>query len=322
MHDSPLAFDPPSAPDLATHRTLRRIKWRYASPIIFVHLVALLACAPWLFSWTGVFLALLGCYVFGGLGMNVGYHRLLTHRSFACPRWLERSLAILGVCCMEESPAVWAAWHRQHHHAADKERDPHSPLRSFVWGHVGWLMIKSDNADAGPLKKRYAPDLVSDPFYVWLETSDNWIKVALVSWVVIFATGFAWGSFSGGSKSDAAQFGASLVVWGGAVRTVLVWHITWSVNSVTHLWGYRNYETPDNSRNNILIGLLAGGEGWHNNHHAAPTSARHGHRWWEFDAAWLTIRIFMLLGIATRVCLPSPNLAATFKPRAKAGPTT
>ena len=92
----------------------------------------------------------------------------------------------------------------------------------------------------------------------------------------------------------------------------LVWHITWSVNSVTHLWGYRNYETPDNSRNNIVIGLLAGGEGWHNNHHAAPTSARHGHHWWEVDASWLTIRVLMLLGLATKVCLPSPNLDATF----------
>lgn len=117
--------------------------------------------------------------------------------------------------------------------------------------------------------------------------------------------------------ADALQFGSSLVVWGAAVRTVLVWHITWSVNSVTHLWGYRNYETPDNSRNNILIGLLAGGEGWHNNHHAAPTSARHGHKWWEFDVTWLSIRVFMLLGLATNVCLPSPNLATTFKSRGK-----
>ena len=125
----------------------------------------------------------------------------------------------------------------------------------------------------------------------------------------------------GGAIPDAVQFGSSLVVWGAAVRTVLVWHITWSVNSVTHLWGYRNYETPDNSRNNILIGLLAGGEGWHNNHHAAPTSARHGHHWWEFDLAWLTIRVFMLLGLATKVSLPSPNLAATFKSRAKSAPT-
>jgi fatty-acid desaturase len=320
MHDNPMAGDPGRTAAVASQATWR-IKWRYASPIILIHLIALLACFPWLFSWTGVLLAVLGCYVFGGLGMNVGYHRLLTHRSFSVPLWLERSLAILGASCMEESPTVWAAWHRQHHHVADKGQDPHSPLTSFVWGHIGWLMIKSENADAGQLKARYAPDLVGDAFYAWLEASDNWIKVALASWAIFFAAGFAAASFSGGTMSDAAQFGLSLVVWGAAVRTVLVWHLTWSVNSVTHLWGYRNYETPDNSRNNILIGLLAGGEGWHNNHHAAPTSARHGHHWWEFDISWLTIRVLMILGLATEVCLPSPNLAETFKSRTKAGPT-
>lgn len=297
-----------------------RIKWRYALPIIFVHLIALLACLPWVFSWTGVVFAALGQFVFGGIGMNVGYHRLLTHRGFVCHKWLERSLAILGACCLEESPTVWAAWHRLHHHAADKDHDPHSPLASFLWGHIGWLMIKSDNADAGPLKKRYAPDLMGDPFYEWLEASDNWIKVALLSWAIFFVVGYTAATLRGGSALDAAQFGASLVVWGAAVRTVLVWHITWSVNSVTHLWGYRNYETPDNSRNNVLIGLLAGGEGWHNNHHAAPTSARHGHKWWEFDAAWMTIRALMLLGLATNVSLPSPNLTAIFKSRGESRP--
>ena len=315
MYDNPMAGDPARAPALASRRTWR-IKWRYASPIILIHLVALMACLPWLFSWTGVLLAVLGCYVFGGLGMNVGYHRLLTHRSFSCPRWMERSLAILGACCLEESPTVWAAWHRQHHHTADKELDPHSPLASFLWGHIGWLMVKTDNADAGKLKTRYAPDLVADPFHGWLEASDNWIKVALLSWAAFFAAGFAAVTFSDGTMIEAIRFGSSLVIWGAAVRTVLVWHITWSVNSVTHLWGYRNYETPDNSRNNILIGLLAGGEGWHNNHHAAPASARHGHKWWEFDVAWLTIRVLMLLGLATKVRLPSPNLAATFQSRA------
>jgi fatty-acid desaturase len=290
-----------------------RVKWRYASPITLVHLIALLAFLPWFFSWTGVLLAALGFYVFGAVGMNVGYHRLLTHRGFACPKWLERSLALLGACCLEESPTVWAAWHRLHHHAADKQRDPHSPLASFLWGHVGWLMIKSDNADAGPLKRRYAPDLMNDAFYNWLEASDNWIKVALVCWAGFFIAGFASVIAAGGATPDAVQFGFSLLIWAGAVRTVLVWHITWSVNSVTHLWGYRNYATPDNSRNNIIVGLLAGGEGWHNNHHAAPTSARHGHRWWELDVAWLTIRVLMLLGLATNVSLPAPNLAATFK---------
>jgi fatty-acid desaturase len=151
---------------------------------------------------------------------------------------LERNgVACLTACCLEESPTVWAAWHRLHHHAADKERDPHCPLASFLWGHIGWLMIKSDNADAGKLKKRYAPDLMSDPFYEWLEAYDNWIKVALISWALFFAAGYAAVLIRGGSALDAAQFGASLVVWGAAVRTVLVWHITWSVNSVTHLLG-------------------------------------------------------------------------------------
>jgi stearoyl-CoA desaturase (delta-9 desaturase) len=319
MNGNPLAREHAPAPALASRRTWR-VKWRYASPIILIHLAALSACLPWSFSWTGVILAALGCTVFGGVGMNVGYHRLLTHRGFSCPRWMERSLAILGACCMEESPTVWAAWHRQHHHTADKERDPHSPLASFLWGHIGWLLIKSDNADAGALKKRYAPDLIGDPFYEWLEASDNWIKVALLSWTVFFAAGFAAVTLCDGTIRDGVQFGSSLVVWGAVVRTVLVWHITWSVNSVTHLWGYRNYDTPDNSRNNILIGLLAGGEGWHNNHHAAPASARHGHKWWEFDLAWLMIRFLMRLGLATNVCLPSPNLAATFKSQGTAPP--
>ena len=145
-----------------------------------------------------------------------------------------------------------------------------------------------------------------------LERRKNWIAVGLLSWAVFFAVGIGAAALSGESVPDAVQFAASLVVWGGALRTVLVWHITWSVNSVTHLWGYRNYETPDDSRNNPIIGLLTGGEGWHNNHHADPTSARHGHYWWEFDFAWQMIRLLMWLGLATNVSLPSPNLAAKF----------
>jgi stearoyl-CoA desaturase (delta-9 desaturase) len=115
---------------------------------------------------------------------------------------------------------------------------------------------------------------------------------------------------------DAIQFGSSLLVWGGALRTVVVWHTTWSVNSVTHIWGYRNYDTPDSSRNNAIVALLAGGEGWHNNHHADPGSARHGHKWWEFDLSWLTVRVLMLLGLATDVVLPSPHRVAMFNARA------
>jgi len=281
-----------------------RIKWRYASPIIFVHFVAVLAFLPWFFSWSGVVLALVGCYVFGTLGMNIGYHRLLTHRGFSSPRWLERLLAVLGACCLQESPTVWAAMHRQHHHVADQDRDPHSPLAGFLWGHVGWLVMKSENAEPGPAITRYAADLTRDPFYNWLEVHDNWIKVALLSWVAFFAAGFLVVTLAEGTTLDAIKFGASLLVWGGAVRTVVVWHLTWSVNSVTHLWGYRNYDTSDNSRNNAIVALLNSGEGWHNNHHADPRSARHGHKWWELDLAWLTIRGLMRLGLARNVSLP------------------
>ena len=282
-------------------RRSRSVKWRYASPIILVHLIALLACLPWFFSWTGVVLAVLSIYVFGTLGMAVGYHRLLTHRSFSCARWMERSLAILGVCCGQESPTVWVAWHRRHHHVADQEEDPHSPIRSFLWGHIGWLVFKSPNAEVGPLIERYAPDLYKDAFYARLEVADNWVKVALLSWLLYFMIGFVAESFSGGSTMDSIQFGLSLIVWGAAVRTVFVWHVTWSVNSITHLWGYRNFDTPDGSRNNVLIGLLAMGEGWHNNHHAYPNSARHGHSWREPDVAWLTIRTLLALGLARDV---------------------
>ena len=123
--------------------------------------------------------------------------------------------------------------------------------------------------------------------------------------------GFQLGTLGGSTRLDAIRFGSSLLVWGAAVRTVVVWHLTWSVNSVTHLWGYRNYETSDSSRNNAIVALLNSGEGWHNNHHADPRSARHGHKWWELDVAWLTIRLLKLLGLASNISLPSPQLLAS-----------
>jgi stearoyl-CoA desaturase (delta-9 desaturase) len=172
------------------------------------------------------------------------------------------------------------------------------------------------------MTERYAKDIMRDPLYAILDRKKNWIKLTLLSWVALFAAGFGAMALSGASTGEPVQFGASLLVWGGALRTVAVWHTTWAVNSVTHIWGYRTYDTPDDSRNNLIVGLLAGGEGWHNNHHAAPTSARHGHSWWELDVSWLTIRLLMRLGLATNVCLPSPNLAATFKARATTRPSS
>jgi stearoyl-CoA desaturase (delta-9 desaturase) len=299
----------------------RRINWLDATGLAAVHLVALLAFTPWLFSWTGVVVALLGLYVFGVLGINLCFHRLLTHRGLVCPKWLEHTFAILGVCCCQDTPARWVATHRRHHEHADQQPDPHSPLVNFLWGHMGWLVVKNRDLTRLGIAQRYAKDILRDPFYARLEGRFRWTWIVLTSWLLFFLGGVVAQALAGGSALEALQFGLSLLVWGVFVRTVLVWHITWSVNSVTHLWGYRNYETDESSRNNAIIGFLASGEGWHNNHHADPRSARHGHMWWEFDATWLTIRLLAALGLADKVVEPSRHLQARRNGRWGAAPS-
>jgi stearoyl-CoA desaturase (delta-9 desaturase) len=149
--------------------------------------------------------------------------------------------------------------------------------------------------------QRFTRDILRDPFYMKLERNENWLWVYLASVLFFFLLGLAIGWPTSGSAMAGVQFGLSLVVWGVLVRTLLTWHITWSINSVTHVWGYQNYETGDSSRNNILVGLWSNGEGWHNNHHADPRSAAHGHRWWEFDLTYRTICLLKLLGLADDV---------------------
>jgi fatty-acid desaturase len=287
----------------------RRIDWVYALSVVGCHVVAMLAFWPWFFSWTGVVLAILGLYVFGTLGINLCYHRLLTHRGLVVPRPLEYVFAVLGVCCMQDTPAHWAAVHRRHHEHADDRPDPHSPLVNFLWGHIGWLLV--ENAELRKLRifERYSKDILRDRFYRWLERG-RWLIVVLASWLIFFGAGVAAALALGGNASGALQFGLSLLIWGVFVRTVLVWHITWSVNSFAHLWGYRNYETDEESRNNVFVGIISNGEGWHNNHHADPRSAKHGHRWWELDVTFLTIRLLMLLGLARNVAMPRASLAS------------
>ncbi|HVX15743.1 MAG TPA: fatty acid desaturase [Pirellulales bacterium] len=285
----------------------RKILWPYAISIAVYHALALLAFVPWLFSWTGVALAFCGLYVFGTLGINLCYHRLLTHRGFNCPRWLEHGFALLGICCLQDTPARWVAVHRLHHQHSDEQPDPHSPLVTFLWGHIGWLLVENSQVNSVMTYDRYARDVLKDPFYFAFERNLLWVWVNLVQWAVFYLTGLAIG-WSTGTYADGVQFGLSLLVWGVFVRTVAVWHITWSVNSATHLWGYRNYETDENSRNNWFVALVSNGEGWHNNHHADQRSAAHGHRWWEFDVTYSTIWVLEKLGLATDVVRPNQKL--------------
>jgi stearoyl-CoA desaturase (delta-9 desaturase) len=285
-----------------------RIQWIDATGLAVLHLLALLAFVPWLFSWTGVVLAVAGIHVFGGLGIGVCYHRLLTHRGFVCPKWLEHSLAVLGLCCLQDTPARWVAIHRRHHEHSDTQPDPHSPLVNFLWAHVGWMVFKNRDLTRLRVYERYAKDVLRDPFYARLERNFRWIHIVLISWAVFLFGGFFYVLGAQGTAIEALQFGLSVLVWGVFVRTVLVWHLTWSVNSVTHLWGYRNYDTGEDSRNNMLVGILTNGEAWHNNHHADPRSARHGHFWWELDLNWAVIRLLAALGLARKVAVPAPHL--------------
>ncbi|MGV3486497.1 MAG: acyl-CoA desaturase [Planctomycetaceae bacterium] len=284
-----------------------RIVWSYVMVLTGIHLVALLAFVPWLFTWSGLVLAVLGHFTFGMLGVTVGYHRLLTHRGFTCPKWLEHTLAIFGMCCLQDSPARWVAIHRLHHQHSDHQPDPHSPLANFLWAHVGWVVCRHRDLDRTSHYERYVRDLLRDPFYLRMERYGGWFVVFAIHALLITLSGALYGYFVGGSANEAVRFAASWYVWAVAVRTVFVLHGTWAVNSLTHVSGYRNYETRDNSRNNWFVALITHGEGWHNNHHAQPRAARHGHRWWELDMSWWVILGLEKLGIIKDVVRPAQS---------------
>lgn len=292
------AIDPPN-PSSPTWR------WsEFAVPLIAFHFAALTVLIPQLFSWTNVAVTVVGMFVFGQ-GINLGYHRMLAHRSLKVPKWLEYVYVILALCCMEESPAKWVATHRRHHTFSDEPDDPHSSRRGIWWSHLGWLLFRIPEVAGLNADRRWSRDILKDPFYALLERH-WWLPPSFfVMQIVVFAAvGAAIGWGLGESSVEIACRAAGLVAWGVLLRTVLVWHVTWSVNSLTHAFGYRNYETNEKSRNNWLVALLASGEGWHNNHHHDPASASLQHRWWEFDPTYYHIRLLEILGLARSVVRP------------------
>ncbi len=264
------------------------LDWPVVIWMVTVHLLAL--GAPWFFTWKALGLAAGLCWVTGGLGITLCFHRLLTHGSFQTYRPVRWLLTLFGTFSGEGSAITWVANHRKHHAHSDKPGDPHSPHDGPWWSHMFWFTPCFGKTWHEELTSKYAPDLRKDPVMRFLHFAFLPLQIGLGG--VLFAIGyFGWDAYTAWS----------FVFWGVFVRMVYVWHVTWFVNSATHMWGYRNYETSDDSTNLWWVGLLAFGEGWHNNHHAFQRMARHGHKWWEFDATYITICLMEKLHLAWNV---------------------
>ncbi|MEP7270270.1 MAG: fatty acid desaturase [Acidobacteriota bacterium] len=254
------------------------------------HILAI--AAFWFISWQAVAVAVLMWWVAGSLGIGMAYHRLLTHRGYTVPKPLEYFLTTCGTLAMEGGPISWVATHRVHHVYTEREGDPHSPRDGAWWSHMGWIISGQSLHMNTEVTARHAADLAKDRFYVWL-TRLHFVPQILVG-LLLFALG-----------------GWPFVLWGVFVRTVFSWHFTWLVNSAAHIWGTRRFTTRDDSRNNWWVALLSFGEGWHNNHHAHPSSARHGLAWYELDINWYGIRTLQFLGLAKGIRVASlPKKAA------------
>ena len=275
-----------------------RLKWKNVDWTVAGWMLAMhVGCVAALFfvTWQAVAVAVILHWMTCSIGICLGYHRFLSHCSLKL-RWPARAFVTLcGVLSGEGSPLTWSANHRVHHARSDRKGDPHSPNDGSWWSHILWLFIHRDRATEHALHQRYAPDLLADPVLRFFErTYGLWL---IGSGVVLFAIG-----------------GWPFLLWGLCARMVVAYHSTWFVNSATHIWGYRNYETTDRSRNLWWVALLSYGEGWHNNHHAFPTSARFSSKWFEFDLGWQYIRTMQSLGLA-RVRKLAPKLIIDFNKR-------
>jgi stearoyl-CoA desaturase (delta-9 desaturase) len=285
------------------HETLDRFATGTVSVVPFLAL-GVVCWQVWaqLLHWSDI--AVFGIlYVLTGFGVTVGFHRLFTHRAFATKRWLRGVLAAFGSAAIEGPVISWVADHRKHHAFADQPGDPHSPhvdhgvgwrgaLRGLAHAHMGWLFLHTQRG----ARKRYAPDLLADPVVAFVD------RTFLVWAVAGLGAAFGLGWLIGGTFT-AALTG---LLWGGAVRLLVLHHVTFSINSLCHFFGRRRFDTGDESRNLAWLSLLSFGEAWHNNHHAFPTSAAHGLRWWEFDSSSLVIRGLERVGLAWDVVRIDP----------------
>lgn len=262
------------------------LKLSLPSIIFFAIFHGLALLAPWFFSWSALGVTILLHWFLGSIGICLGYHRLLSHRSFQVPKWLEYAIALVGAAALQGGPIFWIAGHRLHHaHTEDVDQDPYSARKGFWWSHMLWILYPKSDFFNPEKYRKYAPELARDPFYLWLDKYFLLLQIPLG--VGLYLLG-----------------GWSYIIWGMCVRSVFLWHSTWFINSVTHMWGYRTFETNDNSRNLWWAAIVTYGEGWHNNHHAYPHVAKAGWRWWEVDVTWWAIQLLRSLGLATKVIMP------------------
>ena len=254
-----------------------KINWPTCTTLLFLHIGAV--AALFMFSWKALFMAVALHWVAVGWGISLGYHRLHTHQSYQCPLWLQYFFAVCGTLTLEGGPLFWVGTHRIHHAKSDLPGDPHSPREGAFWSHMGWIVFGETNHNDSKFMSKYAPDLAKHKFYWWLNT---------YHWIPVVATGVALFAFGG----------MSMFLWAFCLRLVYGLHCTWLINSATHIIGRRRFQTSDDSRNSFILAVLTFGEGWHNNHHAHQTSARHGLAWWELDISWITLKLMKATGLA------------------------
>ena len=258
------------------------VNWNSAVHLALFHIFSILAL--FFFSWKGLIAAIVLKWVAGSLGIGIGYHRLLTHRGFKTPKWLEYFLTFCGMLALQGGAINWVVTHRVHHAFTERDGDPHTPRHGLWWSHLGWILRGTAQQHPQRIMRRYAPDLMNDRIHVWLN------KLYFVPLIFCGLALLAWG-------------GMPAVLWGVFLRVTVAHHATWFVNSATHSWGNRRFETKDDSTNNWWVALLTFGEGWHNNHHAFPRAARHGLARHEIDVNWLGIRALQSFGLVKEVYL-------------------
>jgi fatty-acid desaturase len=268
----------------------RNINWGNGIFLVVTHAAAIAALFFW--SWPAIICALVLYWIAGSLGIGMGFHRLITHRGYRVPKMVEYFLVTCGTLAIEGGPIQWATTHRIHHAHTDRKGDPHTPRDGGWWAHIGWILRGTAQAHDQDVLKRYASDLIKDRYYVWL---NRFYFVPLVVLALALWAFAGWG----------------VMLWGVFLRVTIGLHATWLVNSATHLWGKRRFDTCEDSRNSWWVALLTFGEGWHNNHHAYPTSARHGLKWYEIDLNWWGIRSLQFMGLAHTIKRAHFNRAST-----------